>query len=108
MAKVLELQVQHPSSSSEGLSVKSIHYTVKNIQGLFPLVLTGLISLVFKRLSRVFFSTTVQKHQFLGAGSSVNKESTSRRSCGEGNGNPLKYSCLENSMDRGAWWATVH
>ena len=28
--------------------------------------------------------------------------------CGEGNGNPLQFSCLENSMDRGAWWATVH
>ena len=27
---------------------------------------------------------------------------------GEGNGNPLQYSCLENSMDRGAWWAAVH
>ena len=27
---------------------------------------------------------------------------------GEGNGNPLKYSCLENAMDRGTWWATVH
>ena len=27
---------------------------------------------------------------------------------GEGSGNPLQYSCLENSMDRGAWWATVH
>ena len=27
---------------------------------------------------------------------------------GEGNGNPLQYSCLENSMDGGAWWATVH
>ena len=27
---------------------------------------------------------------------------------GEGNGNPLQYSWLENSMDRGAWWATVH
>ena len=27
---------------------------------------------------------------------------------GEGNGNLLQYSCLENSMDRGAWWATVH
>ena len=26
----------------------------------------------------------------------------------EGNGNPLQYSCLENAMDRGAWWATVH
>ena len=30
------------------------------------------------------------------------------RSSGEGNGNPLQYSCLENSMDRGAWGATVH
>ena len=27
---------------------------------------------------------------------------------GEGNGNPLQYSYLGNSMDRGAWWATVH
>ena len=30
------------------------------------------------------------------------------RSPGEGIGNPLQYSCLENPMDRGAWWATVH
>ena len=30
------------------------------------------------------------------------------RSPGEGNGNPLQYSCLENSMDEGAWRATVH
>ena len=30
------------------------------------------------------------------------------RSPGEGNGNPLQYSCLENSMDRGAWQALVH
>ena len=27
---------------------------------------------------------------------------------GEGNGNPLQYSCLENPMDEGAWWAAVH
>ena len=32
----------------------------------------------------------------------------SRRSPGEGNGNPLQYSCLENPMDRGDWWDTVH
>ena len=32
----------------------------------------------------------------------------SGRSPGVGNGNPLQYSCLENSTDRGAWWATVH
>ena len=31
----------------------------------------------------------------------------SGRSPGEGNGNPLQYSYLENPMDRGAWWATV-
>ena len=30
------------------------------------------------------------------------------RSPGEGNGNPLQYPCLENLMDRGAWWAAVH
>ena len=30
------------------------------------------------------------------------------RSPGEGSGNPRQYSCLENPMDRGAWWATVH
>ena len=51
--------------------------------------------------------------------SSVSKESArnagdlgsilgSGRSPGEGNGNPLQYSCLENPMDRGAWQATVH
>ena len=51
--------------------------------------------------------------------SSVGKESAcnagdlgliprSGRSPGEGNGNPLQYSCLENPVDRGAWQATVH
>ena len=30
------------------------------------------------------------------------------RSPGEGNGTPLQYSCLENPMDGGAWWAAVH
>ena len=33
---------------------------------------------------------------------------SSRCHSGEGNGNPLQYSCLENSVDRGAWWAAVH
>ena len=42
-----------------------------NIQGWFPLGLTGLISLPSKGLSRVFFSTTVQKHQFFSAQPSI-------------------------------------
>ena len=47
-------------------------------------------------------------------GSSDGKESAYNaiprlgRSPRVGNGNPLQYSCLENSTDRGAWWATVH
>ena len=52
-------------------------------------------------------------------GGSVSKESACnvgdpgsipglKRSSGEGNGNPLKYSCLEKSIGRGAWWAMVH
>ena len=52
MAKVLELQLQHQSFQI-------------NIQNWFPLGLTDLISLLSKGLSRVFSSTSVQKHQFL-------------------------------------------
>ena len=41
----------------------------------------------------------------------MNKEEKSLKvseDSGEGNGTPLQYSCLENPMDRGAWWAAVH
>ena len=38
----------------------------------------------------------------------VGSISGSGRSPGEGNGYPLQYSCLENPMDRGAWWAMVY
>ena len=38
----------------------------------------------------------------------MNGWSQSKNTLGEGNGNPLQYSCLENPMDGGAWWATVH
>ena len=38
----------------------------------------------------------------------VRKIPRSGRSSGEGNGYPLQYVCLENPMDRGAWWAIVH
>ena len=38
----------------------------------------------------------------------VGSISGQERSPGGGHGNPLQHSCLENAMDRGAWWATVH
>ena len=96
-----------------------------NIQDWFPLGLTSLISLLSQGLLRVFSSTTIWKHQFFSAQPSLaswwlsGKESTcsardpslipgSGRSPREGNGNALQYSCLENPIDKGAWWATVH
>ena len=56
------------------------------------------MSLQSKGLSRVFSNTTVQKHHFFGT----------QLSFGEGSGTPLQYSCLENPVDGGAWWAAVH
>ena len=54
--------------SSGGQSIEaSVSVLPKNIQDWFPLGLTGLISLQFKGLSRVFSNTKVQKHQFFGA-----------------------------------------
>ena len=61
----------------------------------------------------------LSSHHCLSAGSSGGRESACSagdlgsipglgRSPGEGDDNPLKYSCLENPMDRGAWWATVY
>ena len=43
-----------------------------------------------------------------GASEDAGSISRLRRSTEEGKGNPLQYSCLENPMDRGVWWATVH
>ena len=43
-----------------------------------------------------------------GATGDVGSIPGSGRSLGGGHGNPLQYSCLENPMDRGAWWAIVH
>ena len=53
-----------------------------------------------------FPAGTVVKNSTANAGD-VSSIPGSGRSPGEGNGNPLQYSCLENSMDRGAWQATV-
>ena len=75
-----------------------------NIQGLFPLGMTGFISVQSKGLSRVFFST-IQRNQFFDGQHSLWSLTSI---FGEGNGNPLQSSCLENPRDRGAWWAAVY
>ena len=48
------------------------------------------------------------KNLSAGSGDDAGSVPESGRSPGEGNGNPLQYSCLENSMDRGVWQCTGH
>ena len=105
-----------------------------NIQDWFPLRLTGLIFLLSKGFSKVFSSTTIQKlwcsafflvqlshpyittgktialtiQTFVGRVMSLLFNILSRFVIGEGNGNPLQCSCLENPRDGGAWWAAVY
>ena len=58
-------------------------------------------------LNRVFSSGSDCKESAYSAGDRGSIPGL-ERSPGEGNDYPPQYSCLENSMDRGAWWATVH
>ena len=59
------------TSGGQSIEASASASVLPNIQGWFPLGLTGLISLLSKGLSRVFFNTTVQKHQFFSAQSSL-------------------------------------
>ena len=83
-----------------------------------PLTNTGGNKLSRKPAALVFHCCVTKYHKII-VGGSDSKESAynvgdpgsipgSGRSPGEGNGNPLQYSCLENSMDREAQWTTVH
>ena len=54
------------------------------------------------------FSSSYDKEYACNAGDpGLGRDPRLGRPPGEGNGNPLQYSCLENPMDRGAWWAAV-
>ena len=61
-------------------------------------------------MNKGFPGGTVVKNPPVNAGDTRDVGSVSGlgRSPGRGNGNPLQYSCLENPMHRGAWWALVH
>ena len=82
------------------LSVLEDHYALSII---FPCILSfHIISSM-----EIFPGGSVGKESACNAGDLVFIPGSGRFS-GEGNGNPLQYSCLENSMDRGAWQVTVH
>ena len=68
------------------------------------------LTLLLSSLLFGFPGTSISKESPPNAGDTRDMGLTheSGRSPGVGNGNPLQDSCLENPMDRGAWWATVH
>ena len=72
--------------------------------------MTERLSLSLVSCTHLFPGGAVVKNPPANAGDSGDGGSVPRlgRSLGEGNGNTLQYSCLENPMNRGAWWATVH
>ena len=84
-------EVSHPGNFSE----------LPGLASTFPSVLT---------MSSIFWSFPGGSHSKASAYNVGDQGSIpgSGRSPGEGNGNTLKHSCLENAIDRGAWWATVH
>ena len=103
------LQEIFPTQGSKPHLLHLLHWQV----GSLPLVLPGTPMTVLQNIP----ITSNLYHYWCFPGGSDGKESACNfgdlgsipgRSPGERNGNPLQYSCLENSMDRGAWQATGH
>ena len=88
-------------------NVLSIDYNIKS--SMYPLILFKLACFYTQECLRIvdFPAVSDGKESACNTGDSCSI-SGSGRSPGEGNGNPLQYSWLENSMNRGAWQATVH
>ena len=89
------------TSGSQSIGALSSAFPM-NIQGWFPLGLTGWVSLQSKRLSGSMVENLSARAGCMGSVPGWG------RFPGEEHGNPLQYSCLENPVDRGAWWATVY
>ena len=100
-------QAHLPTSEGEAFPLKPgkpTHWVMSSLSDGFVL---DLVPLSFGSGREGFPSESVVKKLPADVGD-VGSVSGSGRSPGEGNGNPLQYSCLENPMDRGAWPAAVH
>ena len=82
-------------------------YKSLNNSNLFPFPLSCLELIAGKEGLPRWLSNKESAYK-LGATGDVGSIPGSGRSPGVGHGNPLQYSCLENSMERGVWWASVH
>ena len=93
-------------SSNEDPAKPKIYKNLKNTRWLH-FFLTIYFYFIYHLSHRGFPGGSDGKESACNAGDSGSSPGLGR-SPGEGHGNPLQYSCLENSTDRGAWWATVH
>ena len=77
-------------------------------EGIYAYVWASLVDQLVKNLPAIGASLAAQMAKNLPAIQETQVQSLGQEdSPGEGNGNPLQYCCLDNPMDRGAWWATV-
>ena len=96
------------SSVNKDICFNSIVHTLISFSLLITIILLGILSMMLKRSdgarSILALYLSLQKSfKFL----TITYDATCR-GFGEGNGTPLQYSCLENPMDAGAWWAAVY
>ena len=88
----------HSTWSSKAQSNKKSLHIMKTTANIYCVIIVYWASLVVQQLSICYEGDAGDARLIPG----------SERSPGGGYGNPLQYYCLENSMDRGAWWATIH
>ena len=98
---------QHEQSVQK-TPVRKIHYVFDDLKRSLWLIKNGWCQLHL--FPRAAIGATVVRNQPANAGGAGDTGSNpgSGRSAGERNGSPLQYSCLENLMDKGAWWSIDH
>jgi len=86
------------------LSPSAVIWEPKKIK---PLTVSTFSPSILHEVNYIFPCSSVNKESACSAGDPASTPGLGR-SPGKGNGNPLQYPCLENLMDRGAWWAVLH
>ena len=122
-AIILPAKLCKPKAGRDGTIGLCIHVTIqeardKCLGNIFTLLcICAILKVYIACVSNVYIKNIYLTQVTLVLGNLPSSEGDARdtgstpgsgRSPEVGNGNPLQYSCLENSMERGAWWATIH
>ena len=106
---VLPIFVLSPPSVSVSLSLSlSLTHTLPDVNLKLSEIMEALVHVSFNIYAILVLPWWLSGKESACNAGNASSSSGSRRSPGEWNGNPLQYSCLENPIDGGAWWTTVH